>query len=340
MQASIKVLMTVLLTLAAVVALSHTTSAIAPVEAKNNIANTLKIAPVRSDIEVAAGASKVVRVTISNLTSSDITIRPIMNDFIAGDERGTPALILDADKYAPTHSLKRFMKPIADFTIPANKFETVDVVITVPKNAQAGGYFGAVRFAPTDPAGGGQVNLSASVASIILLTVPGPVTEKLTLTNFDIQQGGKNNTFFQSANDIQTSFRLESKSNVQVAPFGKISVKQGDKVVYDYDFNMSDPRDMILPDSARRWDVPLKNLGSFGHYTVYATLTYGKNNQTIETSKSFWVIPWIVIVAAIVAVLLLVGLVLLVIFLIRKRGRRVRLGNHHGGGRSGGYRRY
>lgn len=309
------------------------------VEQKANATNTLRISPVRSDIQVKPGESKTVEVVIINLTDAPMTVRAITNDFIAGDERGTPALILDPDKYAPSHSLKRFMKPISDITIPAGEDKVVDVVINVPKNAQAGGYFGAVRFAPTDPDGGGQVNMSASVASLILLTVPGPMTEKLDLTTFNIEQGGKAGTFFQSANDLTTVVRFESKSNVQVAPFGKLSVKQGNKVVYEYDFNAQQPRDMILPDSARRWDVPLKNISSFGNYTVYATLTYGTTNQTIETSKSFWVVPWIVIAAAIGAVLLLIGLVLTIILMIRRRKRRVHLGSH-GGGRGGGYRRY
>ena len=295
------------------------------VEQKANATNTLKISPVRSDIQVKPGESKTVEVVIINLTDAPMTVRAITNDFIAGDERGTPALILDPDQYAPSHSLKRFMKPISDVTIPAGKDKVVDVVINVPKNAQAGGYFGAVRFAPTDPEGGGQVNMSASVASLILLTVPGPMTEKLDLTTFNIEQGGKAGTFFQSANDLTAAIRFESKSNVQVAPFGKVSVKQGDKVVYEYDFNGQQPRDMILPDSARRWDIPLKNINSFGNYTVYATLTYGTTNQTIETSKSFWVIPWTIIAIAVGAVLLLVGVVLIIIFAIRRRKRSRRV---------------
>lgn len=302
--------------------------------ATTNAANTLKIAPVRSDIEVEKGKEHSVEVTISNLTDSDITVRAITNDFIAGDERGTPALILDPEKYAPTHSLKRFMKPMADVTIPANKGKTIKVEIVVPADAQAGGYFGAIRFAPTDSSGSGQVNMSASVASIILLTVPGPSTEKLELTDFYIQQANKKGTFFQSANDLDTVVRFKSSSNVQVAPFGKISVKQGDKVVYEYDFNDQAPRDMILPDSARRWDIPLKNIDSFGHYTVYATLTYGKTNQTVEMSQSFWVIPWIVIIIAVGGVLLLVGAIVFSVFAIRRRHRKVQLGQR------GGLRRY
>jgi hypothetical protein len=297
----------------------------------NNSTNVLKISPVRTDIEIKPGESKKVPVTISNLTKTPITVSAIENDFVAGDERGTPALILDKDKFAPTHSLKRFMAPLADVTIPANKTKTVEVVITVPKDAKAGGYFGAVRFAPSSTDGDAQVNLSASAASLILLTVPGKIEEKVNMTKFEIQQDGKEGSFFQSSNDLQAAVRFENKGGAQVGPFGKLSVKQGDNVVYEADFNDKTPRDVILPDSARAWEIPLKKIGSFGNYTVTATFTYGQKNQTIEVTKSFWVVPQFVIIATIVGVLVLVGLILGIWLFMRGYKRRL-LGHRRGGG--------
>jgi hypothetical protein len=295
-----------------------------------NSTNVLKISPVRSDIQIAAGSNKSVPVTISNLTGSAIKVSAIENDFVAGDEKGTPSLILDADQYASTHSLKRFMTPLNDVTVPANNAVTVNVVITVPSNAQAGGYFGAIRFAPSDPNNGGQVNLSASVASIILLTVPGPTVEKLSLTNFEIQQNGKNSAYFSTPTNLQVYARFENNGNLQEGPFGQVTVQQGTKVLSSYDFNTKNPRDEILPDSARYWNIPLKNVGTIGHFTVSATFTYGQNNQTIDVTRSFWVIPLWAIIAAGVAVLVLVGVVILVIFLIRRNKRRRRMYGRRG----------
>lgn len=296
-------------------------------------ANVLKVSPVRSDISIAPGASQTVQTTITNLTGGTITVRPLENDFIAGDERGTPALILDAEKYAPTHSLKRFMKPLADVTIPAKQAKTIDVVITVPKDALPGGYFGAVRFAPANPDDSGQVNLSASAASLILLTVPGNAVEKLDLTDFNVQQGGVTGTFFQNPNDLQLAIRFQNKGSVQEGPFGQIAVKQGKKIVYTADFNTKDQRDMVLPDSARRWDVPLKKIGSFGKYDVIATFTYGKKNETIEVKKSFWVVPLSVIIGSVVGLLVLIGLIVGIIMFLKSYKRRIL--KSHGGLGSG-----
>lgn len=316
-----------------VAALSVLTVNTHPVNAVESSANTLKVTPVRSDIEVRPGESKTVEVIVENTTSQEIRVKPIQNDFISGDENGTPALILDEKEFAPTHSLKRFMGKLADFTVPAKGSATVEVTLNVPKDAQAGGYFGAVRFAPSTAADGGQVNLDASVASLILLTVPGNLVESMNLTNFSIQQKGKSATFFTSPKDIEASFRFENKGNVQLAPFGKISVKKGNDVIYAKDFNQEAPRNVVLPDSARRWNVALSNIGDFGYYTVSATLTYGTKNQTVEVTKSFWVIPWSLIIGVVVGLLALIALIVGGRFFLKGYKRRIENQN------SGAFRR-
>ncbi len=309
-----------------------------PAEATpGNSPNVLKVSPVRSDIEVQPGTSKAVRTIITNLTKAPITVRPVGNDFIAGDERGTPALILDGDSFAPTHSLKRFMAPLSEVTIPASQDKVVNVVITVPKDAQAGGYFGAIRFVPTTPNSGEQVNLSGSVASLMLLKVPGDLVEKLDLTDFEIQQKSKSGAYFHSPDNLQVTVRFANKGNVQVGPFGKVSVKSGNEVVYEADFNTKDPRDMALPDGARRWDIPLEKIGTFGKYTVSATFTYGQKNQTVEVTKSFWVIPTGIVIAGILVVALLIAVFIGTWLYLRRRRLRALHGHARGGN---GYKRY
>lgn len=296
-----------------------------------NEQNTLKLSPVRSDISIGPGKSSVVVVKVTNLTKAPMTIQAIQNDFVAGDERGTPALILDANEFAPTHSLKRFMVPIKNVTIAPETTQDIKLTINVPADAKAGGYYGAVRFAPVTGGGAQNVNLNASAASLILLTVPGDTVEQLNLTKYDIRQGSKVDSIFQSANDLQLTFRFENKGNVQVGPFGQIVVKQGDNVIDTYDFNTTDPRDMILPDSARVWDVPLKNIGSFGNYTVTALFTYGKDNQTIEVTKSFWVIPLSVIFITLGIVVFLAILITAIVMFLKDYKKRIL--KKHGRGR-------
>lgn len=311
--------------IAAVLSVAVTISALVGSQtfAQSANANVLKVSPVRSDVEIKPGESKEVKTTVTNLTDAPITVSPVQNDFVAGDESGSPALILDENKFAPTHSLKRFMKPVGNVTIPAKKSKDIMVTIAVPVQAQAGGYFGAIRFVPVTSEGNRQVNLSASAASLILLTVPGNIVEKLDMTKFEIQQGGKEGSFFQSSNDLQAAFRFENKGGAQIGPFGKIVVTQNGNIVSQEDFNTETPRDVILPDSARAWEVPLKNIGSFGNYTVTATFSYGTKNQTIEVAKSFWVVPQFVIIATIVLILVIVGVIIGIWLFMRNYKNRV-----------------
>lgn len=255
------------------------------------------------------GTTKKVPVYVYNITSSPILLQPIENDFIAGNESGAPAILLDENSYAPTHSLKRFMIPLQNITVPANGSTEVDVQITVPVSAQAGGYFGAIRFAPASSDGSKSVNIGTSVASLILLTVPGPTTEQLLLTNFNVQQNGGTASNFRTPDNLSLLLRFQNRGNVQLAPYGQIYVQKGKKIVYKYNFNDTNPRAEILPDSARRWTIPLKNFGKFGKYTVNATFGYGTKGQNIEITKTVWIIPTTYIIAAVVGLLALIVIV-------------------------------
>lgn len=281
-----------------------------------NKSNSMMVSPLRTDITVAPGHSTVVEINITNLTKASLTLDPIENDFIAGaNEDGTPALILDKDKSAPTHSLKQFMIPLKQFTLAAGKTKTERLTIDVPPTAQAGGYFGALRFMPASEDNSKNVALNSSVASLVILTVPGSTVHKLVLTDFKVQQDGHSTGFFDnfsSANNLKLFMRFENDGNAQEAPFGQVNVTKGSKVAYTYNFNDGDPKELVLPDSARRWNIPLKNLGNFGKYTVSGTFSYG-NGHSIQIDQSFWIIPSILIIGVVVAIIV----ILLLIFGIR-----------------------
>lgn len=287
-----------------------------------NGANSLKISPLRTDIVVEAGESGTVEVFVTNMTSNTATLRAISNDFVAGDEKGTPSIILDENSYAPSHSLKRFMKPIDNISLGPGESRKVEVQIDVPADAMAGGYYGVIRFAPASTAGQ-PVDLTTSVASLILLRVPGPVVEDLSLTNYEVRQNGSTGSNFRTPDNLELLLRFENKGNVHAAPFGQIVVRKGKEVVYDYKFNQQDPKGEVLPNSARRWQVPLENLGKFGKYKVIGTFGYGTQGKTINIEKTVWIIPTLYILAAIGGVLLLAALIIGIWLFLRSYKRRI-----------------
>jgi hypothetical protein len=293
----------------------------------SSVANSMKVSPLRTDLTIKPGYADTTSVFITNLKDTSVTLQAIENDFVAGDEKGTPAIILDQNSYAPTHSLKRFMEPIKDFTVAPHATAEVKLTINVPPTAQAGGYFGALRFASATSENK-QLSLGSSVASLVLLTVPGATVEQLQLTNFDIQQNGTTGSNFRKPNNLSVLVRFQNKGNLQEAPFGQIQVQKGKKLVYSYNFNQQDPKDEILPDSSRRWEVPLKNLGKFGKYTVSGTFGYGSGGQTIQVSKTVWIVPTAYIIGVVGGVLLLILLIVITRLFLKGYKRRVLRSSH------------
>lgn len=289
--------------------------------------NGLRISPVRNDITVAPGKKQVVNITITNVTTVPATLQTIVNDFVANpNETGNPAIILDPKAYAPTHSLKRFVEPSGSFTLAPGQQKIIPVTLNIPANAAGGGYFGAVRFAPASTLNGPNINVSlaGSVGSLILLKVPGNVKEQLTIASFDVRRDDHPSSFFTSSKNLMATVRFQNQGNIQEEPFGKILLKnRSNKVLATYEINNTDPPGSVLPDSIRKFPIPVKGIGKYGKYKLEGNFGYGASGQLISGSTTFYVIPTSLVIAFIAFVLVLAFLVFGLPRLIAAYNRRV-----------------
>lgn len=295
--------------------------------AEGNGGSGLSISPVRTELTINPGESKSVTVTVHNVTSATTEYKALINDFVADDsELGQPALILDENKYAPSHSLKRYIAPVSNVTVPSGESKTVKVSVNIPKDAAGGGYYGAIRFIPVSSKQGQNVTLSASVGSIILVKVPGDIKEDMVLKSFDVRRGSKGingSAFFTTNKDLYAVIRMENRGNTHEQPFGKVRVLNGKKVVQEVEINTTDPKGNVLPDSVRRFEVKLDKVGKFGKYTVDGSFGYGDNGQLVSGKTTFWVVPLSLIVGAIVVLLLIVAAIFFVPKAIKRYNRNV-----------------
>jgi len=277
--------------------------------------NALRISPVRTDTEIAPGSSKTTEVYVENLTTEPAVLHAIVNDFVASkDESGTPSIILDENKSAPVRSLKQYVAPIADFTLQPSERKMIPVVISIPKGADAGGYFGAVRFAPASNNANKMLTLSASVGSLFLVKVPGELKEEASISSFEIRRNDMVmlSPVLTSKKDLKGVIRVQNNGNVQLQPYGKVLLKKAGKVVATYEINNEQPRGNVLPDSIRRFEFNLDKLGSFGKYTLEANLGYGSKGQLLTATKTFYMIP----VGALIAVGVIVVAIVVAIFVL------------------------
>jgi hypothetical protein len=295
----------------------------------NNAAatNGYKVSPVRTNLTVKPGASENLTIYIQNVSSAVENLQVVVNDFQAPkDESGNPSLLLNGDK-APTHSLKQFVNvPQSKFTLQPGQQQAVTITIAVPAGAAGGGYYGAIRFAPVGASGDKNVNLSASVASLVLVTVPGNLVEQLSVAGFGVAQGKDSfdtRTIFFNNKDLKSVVRFQNSGNVQEQPFGKIQLKKGSKTIATYTINDPENPGNVLPDSIRRFTNNLDKVGSFGKYQLVGNFGYGSNGQLLSAKATFYVIPIILIIIVVLIILFILFLIFVLPRMIRRYNRRV-----------------
>lgn len=285
-------------------------------------ASGLQISPTRSELTIDPGKTAEVELSIKNITGGNIVAKPEVNDFEADNNTGTPRIITDNNE--PTaNSIKGFLSDIGDIRLKSDETRNLKISVSVPKDQPAGGYFGVVRF-KAFPVSNVQdnpdqaVSLTASVGHIVLVEVPGEITERITLLSLRPEKDGQPGGIFSSAPD-KMGLEIRNEGNGFAKPFGTVTIEDlGGKEVYRYEINDTQPRGNILPNSIRVFSDEIKNISSSpGRYTATASISYGSGGEVLTIQSTFWVIPlWLRIVAAILLVALLYA-----IFRVYKRMR-------------------
>ncbi len=271
----------------------------------------LRVSPVRTDLTINPGQTQTTYVDIKNLTTTKVILQVFINDFTASGTSGNPVLnINNTNTYNP-HSLKQFVAPINDITVNPGQTQTIPVVIKIPANNPGGGFYGAVRFAPASntPNTKKTVALTASIASLILVRVPGPgIKENLSLTGFGVESNNQISRLFYTSTGLYVVSTFTNQGNVQEEPFGKISVTNDitGKVVQYLNINNVTPPGNVLPNSSRTFSLALNSLGSIGKYTVMGNFGYANNGQLLSAKTTIYVIApiWIILLLAILIIII------------------------------------
>lgn len=269
-------------------------------------ASGLQISPTRSELTIEQGKAGTVEMSIKNITAGDIIAKPEINDFEADNDTGSPRLITDQSE--PTaNSIQNFISDIGDIRLKSDETRNLKINVSVPKDQPAGGYFGVIRFkafpiSNVDDNPDQAVSLTASVGHIVLVEVPGEITERITLLSLRAEKGGQPGSIFADAPD-KLGLEIKNEGNGFAKPFGTVNVEDfGGNEVYRYEINNTQPRGNVLPNSTRIFRDEIKNISSaFGRYTATASVSYGSGGEVLMIKSTFWIIPlWLRILAIIV----------------------------------------
>ncbi|MDO8265853.1 MAG: hypothetical protein Q7T41_02840 [Candidatus Saccharibacteria bacterium] len=264
----------------------------------------ISISPTRFELVIERGKAELATIQVKNVTQNEILAKAYLNDFEPDGVTGNPILLVDDTKEQSSSSLRDFIVGLEDVTIPAGETAIVNLPIQVPDNAAPGAYYGAVRFqaAPVESAEQSdqeaQLSLNASVAAIVLVEVPGDITEKIEVSSVGAYVDDKKGSLFTKT-PTQVGIKINNLGNGFSKPFGAVSVKGpwGSGEILNYELNDTTPRGNVLPNSARLFLKDLSGVKWPGRYTIEANISHGRGGEVLTAKSSFWYIPsWLIVI--------------------------------------------
>jgi hypothetical protein len=295
----------------------HTASAETVVT--TNAKEGLQVSPVIVDLRASKGKSYTVPIKLTNVTKEDHTYYSVVNDFTSKDETGTPRVEFDS-VLPETASIRTWVSAPARVTVKSGEAVTIDAVINVPFNAEAGGHYGTLRFSGTAPQQQATgVALTASTGMLFLIRVDGAIVEKASVASFATANTAddKQLSFFEKA-PLKFITRIKNEGNVHIQPVGQIDIHDmfGNLVKT---LKVNEQKANVLPNSIRRFDSTLDTGWMFGHYTADLAFGYGSNGQALTATTDFWVIPYKIVAVVLIALITLIFILVRVVKVYNKR---------------------
>ncbi|MCA9359121.1 hypothetical protein KC926_02860 [Candidatus Kaiserbacteria bacterium] len=247
------------------------------------------VGPGRTEIEVSPGETVIQEISVTNRISETREFRLEVED-ITGSKDGSSAVSLTGDERGP-YSIRDYISfPEDSFVLELGERARIPVTITVPKDAEPGGYYGSVLVSTvrigTDPdSAAPRSPIIARVGSLIFLKVKGETkTEGKTL---DLSL--LNDKWWYEKGPIELGILYENTGSVHVNPYGELAITNmfGEQV----GFVELEPW-FVLPNSLRVREITWDREFLLGRYTVKAQINRGYEDVIDEVSVSFWVMPW------------------------------------------------
>lgn len=287
-------------------------------------AQAITISPPRLELTADPGATINGKFDVTNDSQSDTVYYTQVENFEAGDETGNPQFVPGRE------GLATWIEVQSQVTVRAGEIRTIPFTVTVPRNAEPGGYFASIFVRTTPPPqSGGEVSIGARLGTLILFRVSGEMKEGVNILEFATVDKQR---FFTSL-PIEFYYRFQNTGADRVKPEGEIKVKNLIGLTAK-SLNANRPDGSVLPRSIRKFDSPWVTAGggeedpvtvvptetidgffaqaknqfsnfAFGYYTANLDIRYGENNNTATGKYSFFVIPWQLLVIAISGLIVL-----------------------------------
>lgn len=248
------------------------------------------VGPGRVEIEVKPGQSVTQYISVANRISDNRTFELVVED-VSGSANGERAVTFMGDVRGPYTVQDYITFPKNTFKLDLGERARIPVTVTIPADAEPGGYYGGVLVSTVkddgvdEGEGTARSPIVARVGTLFFITVPGDVvrtgaTKSLTLSEAKA---------WYEKGPIKFSVLYENTGSVHLNPYGELRITNlfGEEVA----FVELEPW-FILPKSLRTRDISWDREMLFGRYTATAFINRGYDDVVDEVSVSFWVLPW------------------------------------------------
>jgi hypothetical protein len=286
----------------------------------------VKVSPLRIEKLVDPGEILEKSIKITNISDSPKTFYVYLRDFKAGDERGGALLIPPGSEEGPF--LASWIKITSEgINFAPGEEKEIPVTIEVPKEAGPGGYYGAIVFGTSPPEvgvegeeGGAAVAIGQQTGVLVLLQVSGDIIEDALIREFSTDRN-----FYSAPFKVNFLSRIKNLGNVHIKPHGTIEINNilGKNVAT---LRVNDQGANVLPNSIRRFENSWEGDFGFGRYKAILALSFGtfaheggEGRQTIYAERTFWILPWKIIVPVVLGLIFLAGIFVLFLKLYKSR---------------------
>ena len=247
------------------------------------------VGPGRTEIAVDPGETVIQEITVTNRISDNREFRLEVED-ITGSSDGSTAVSLTGDRRGP-YSIRDYISfPEDAIRLDLGERARIPVTITVPPDAEPGGYYGSVLVSTVQVDEVGAVvaprsPVIARVGSLFFLTVRGDAnTEGQTLSVSTLDD-----RWWYESGPVQLGILYENTGSLHVNPYGELSITNmfGEEV----GFVELEPW-FVLPTSLRVREITWDREFLLGRYTVTARVNRGYDDIVDEVTTTFWVLPW------------------------------------------------
>ena len=280
-------------------------------KSKLNLAsmNDFVVEPGKTEIFANPGETVTKNIIITNRIGKTMKFKLTTEDMEGTNDPKSPIKLM-GDEQGP-YSLKNFIVPeISEFSLDQGEKISIPVKVSVPTDAEPRGYYGALIVSnepdvidSQNADAEGKARLVSRIGSLFLLRINGEGKESGSLESFKLLGPAK--VFYENR---PSGFEILFKNdgNVHLVPHGIITIKnilgkEVDEIPVDAYFS--------LPGSIRYREVLWGEGSGLGRYTANLSLYKGYGNDNVNSSISFWIIPWKILVAVLVGLVIFITLV-------------------------------